>query len=317
MNALVRQGYRRARKLTRSHARSFAFASVLLFGARRRAAFALYAFCRRLDDLVDVGSAADIAERLIQARAVVSSLYASRPMSEVGVPEERPIWHPSELACVRDTVERFRIPEAPFQDLISGMEMDLRIARYTGFEQLDRYCTCVASTVGLMLCPVLGTSQPEALTAAADLGRAMQLTNILRDVKEDLERGRVYLPADELAAFGLSEADLRRGQVDDRMRAFLRCQIARARAFYARAARGVPYLQGLGARRMVKLMGAIYAGILDAIEASGHDVFSTRAYVPLGDKLRLALRALLRPATLLPAPPFPPSVPMLPTGAPS
>ncbi len=311
MTALVKEGYRRAQGLTRVHARSFYVASLLLFGARRRAAFALYAFCRRLDDVVDVGPTDAVAERLARARALVAHLFDASPAEDTGG-QDYP-WHPAELAALKDAIRRFAIPRAPFLDLLSGMEMDLRLKAYPRFAELDRYCYCVAGTVGLMLCPVLGYSDERALTAAADLGRAMQLTNILRDVKEDLARGRVYLPADELSAFGLGEEDLQRAQVDDRMRAFLRCQIARARAFYARAARGIPFLQGFGTRRMVKLMGALYGGILCAIEAQGYDVFSARAHVPFSAKLRLAIRALFRPQTLLPAPAAEPAVPLLPS----
>ncbi len=312
MTALVREGYRRAQGLTRLHARSFYLASVLLFGARRRAAFALYAFCRRLDDVVDVGPKQAVAERLAGARAVVAQLFESAGPAEDAAGPPAP-WHRAELAALKDAIRRFAIPRAPFLDLLSGMEMDVRPKAYPRFAELDRYCYCVAGTVGLMLCPVLGYSDPRALGAAADLGRAMQLTNILRDVKEDLARGRVYLPADELSAFGLGEEDLQRGQVDDRLRAFLRCQIARARAFYARAARGIPFLQGFGTRRMVKLMGALYGGILTAIEAQDYDVFTARAHLPFATKLRLALQALFFPQTLLPAPAAEPAVPLLPT----
>jgi 15-cis-phytoene synthase len=309
MRALLRQGYRRARALTRAEARSFYLASALLRGARRRAAFALYAFCRRLDDAVDSGPEAGLAERLQLARSVVASLYGRGEAP----PEAFALWHPAELSALVDSIGRFHIPEQPFLDLLSGMEMDVRGVRYRRFAELERYCYCVASTVGLLLCPVLGTTHPAALSAAADLGRAMQLTNILRDVKEDAARGRVYLPSEELAAFGLDAADLRRGQVDERLRGFLRCQIARARAYYARAALGVPYLQGFGTQRMVRLMGALYGGILGAIEAQGYDVFSARAHLPTLAKLRLLARALFFPASLLPLPAAAPAVPRLPT----
>ena len=326
MNALVRQGYRTAREVTRRHARSFSFASVLLFGARRRAAFALYAFCRRLDDLVDHGGDGPehLAQRLGRARALIARLYVDAP--HLADPTRGPVagraagaladgaWDAAELAALRDTIQRFSVPEQPFQDLVSGMEMDLAGHRYVTFADLELYCDRVAGTVGLLMVPVLGTSDPRAAAAAADLGRAMQLTNILRDVREDLARGRVYLPEDELAAFGLSREDLARGTVDDRWRGFMRCQIARARAYYARAAAGVQWLTGFGARRMVTLMGALYGGILGDIEARRHDVFSGRAHVPFLAKLRLAFATLFRPRTVLPPPPEVPPVPLLPRG---
>jgi phytoene synthase len=328
MSALVRQGYRTARAVTRHHARSFSLASLLLFGARRRAAFALYAFCRRLDDLVDEGRDGDqpLSRRLARARGLIAGLYLELPA--LADPNRGPVqeratahrtegaWDAAELAALHDTIRRFGVPEQPFQDLVSGMEMDVAGHRYASFADLDLYCYRVAGTVGLLLCPVLGASDARASAAAADLGRAMQLTNILRDVREDLGLGRVYLPEDELAAFGLSREDLARGVVDDRWRAFIRWQIARARVYYARAAAGVRWLGGFGAQRMVKLMGALYSGILADIERRGYDVFSARAHVPLAARLRTALVTLLRPHAVLPSPPEPPAVPLLPRSAP-
>ncbi|HZJ53048.1 MAG TPA: squalene/phytoene synthase family protein [Myxococcaceae bacterium] len=328
MSSLVRQGYRTARAVTRQHARSFSFASLLLFGARRRAAFALYAFCRRLDDLVDQGEGdgEPLPRRLARARALIAGLYLERPHladttrgpvdARAAAEPADGAWDAAEIAALHDTIRRFGVPEQPFQDLVTGMEMDVAGHRYASFTDLDLYCYRVAGTVGLLLCPVLGTSDARAAGAAADLGRAMQLTNILRDVREDLARGRVYLPEDELAAFGLSREDLTRGVVDDRWQAFMRCQLARARAYYARAAAGVKWLTGFGAQRMVKLMGALYGGILADIEARGYDVFSARAHVPLGAKLRTGLATLVRPRTVLPPPPEVPAVPLLPREAP-
>jgi len=326
--ALVAQGYRLARQVTRHHAKSFFFASYLMFGARRKAAFALYAFCRRLDDLVDEGgnglTPVHLKARLDKARQMVAEVYL--PMPELAAPgmdspaerlmsaQEQSPWDAGEFAALKHCVYHFRIPEQPFQDLISGMEMDLTKDRYATFEELDLYCYRVAGVVGLMLTPVLGCSDPRAASHAADLGRAMQLTNILRDVNEDLERGRVYLPSEELKAFGLTEEDLRRGQVDERWRDFMRFQIRRARAYYARAAAGVQYLNGLGSQRMVRLMGGIYGDILRVIEARGYDVFASRAYVPGRRKLALAAAAMARPSGVLPTPVGEVSVPLLPTG---
>lgn len=306
VSPLVSEGYQRAKALTRHHAKSFFFSSVALFGARRRGAFALYAFCRRLDDLVDGDNAGDgsvsapvrpetLQDRLALARTAVSSLY--RPGSS-SVWRELP-WHEAEVAAFRDTVLRYGIPERPFQELISGMEMDLTRSRYASFEELHLYCYRVAGVVGEMMTPVLGHADDRCLPFAADLGVAMQLTNILRDVKEDLARGRVYLAADELAASGISEADLltaaNGGALPASWTPFMQLQVARARAYYQRALFGVPDLRGFGSQRLVRLMGAVYGGILEAIEAQGYDVFARRAHVPMGGKLRRALAVLLTP----------------------
>jgi len=315
---LVRSGYRHAQTVTRKHARSFSFASVVLPGARRRAAFALYSFCRRLDDLVDLGDQARLQERLSAARATISQLYAGLP-GLASHPSEPPAgarlvpWPEDELAALGDAIERFGIPEQPLQDLISGMEMDLVKTRYATFAELELYCHRVAGTVGLMMAPVLGYRDERALGPAAELGKALQLTNILRDVAEDLARGRIYLPADELNAFGVSEDQLLAGRVDDRFVALMRFQVARARAQYERGAIGVPFLTGFGAQRMVRLMGALYAGILGAIERQGYDVFRARAHVPLASKLSTLGRVLMAPSSVLPVPVAAPSLPLAPS----
>jgi 15-cis-phytoene synthase len=318
MNALLAEGYERAKATTRRHSKSFYFASVGLFGARRRSAFALYAFCRRLDDLVDgdnqgdgtvVAPLPDVASRLALARLAVGAMYGRGAL-----PHELP-WHPAEFAAFRDTVERARIPEQPFQDLISGMEMDLQKSRYATFEELRLYCYRVAGVVGLMMTPVLGFRDERCLPYAADIGVAMQLTNILRDVREDLERGRVYLPADELAHFGISEDALRRGEVNARWVEFMKFQIDRARAFYARALLGVPDLVGFGSQRVVRLMGTVYGGILGEIEAQHYDVFSRRAHVSLAKKIALGGQVLFSPNPTLRSLPSGIEVPALPSRA--
>jgi len=285
-----REGYRRAHALTRAHAKSFHFASWALGGARRRGALALYAFCRRLDDLVDEPQAgADLTARLARARMLVAAVHGAAPIGDADVP---PPFHPAEVAALRDTVRRFAIPEAPFQDLVSGVEMDLTVTRYPDRAALDLYCYRVAGTVGLMMVPLLGYDDAAALGPAADLGRAMQLTNILRDVGEDLGRGRIYLPQDELAAAGITEAQLHAGRVDERWVGFMRGQVARARALYARAVCGIPLLHGARSRLTVRLMAAVYGDILRVIEAQGCDVFRRRAVVPGRRKLVLAAGAL-------------------------
>lgn len=314
----VRSGYQRARQVTRKHARSFSFASVVLLGARRRAAYALYSFCRRLDDLVDVGDGGSdrskhLQSRLAAARATVSQLYAGAGSHRASPHEILVPWPADELAALGDTIERFDIPQQPLQDLITGMEMDLVKTRYATFEQLDLYCHRVAGTVGLMMAPVLGYRDERALGPAAELGKAMQLTNILRDIAEDLTRGRLYLPLDELAAFGVSEEQLHAGRVDPRFVALMRFQVARARSLYERGATGLPFLTGFGAQRMVRLMGALYAGILGSIERQGHDVFRSRAHVPLASKLSTLGRVLVAPRSVLPVPAGAPSLPLVPS----
>ena len=191
------------------------------------------------------------------------------------------------IAAFRRTVRERQIPRRLFEDLLDGMAMDLTIDRYPDYPALDGYCYRVAGVVGLMMTHVFGYRDPSCFPEALALGRAMQLTNILRDVGEDLDRGRIYLPRDEMATFGVSEADLASGRVDEGFRALLRFQIDRARRFYNDSERGVASLLGASSRLTVRVMGRLYRGILDEIEGLDFDVFRHRARVSTVRKLRL------------------------------
>jgi phytoene synthase len=273
--------FRTCQAYTREHAKSFYFASHVLPREKRMASYAVYAFCREADNIVDVGATPESAARLEELRQQLARVY--------GAPGAlRP-----HLAALRETVAAYAIPREYFLDLIRGVEMDLTRSRYDRFEDLKEYCYCVASVVGLMMAKIFGVSDGSAYRHAADLGTAMQLTNILRDIREDHAMGRIYLPQEDLAGRGYAEADLARGVVDDRFRDLMRFQIARAREYYAAAEPGIPMLTNDGSRFCARLMSTTYAGILTAIERNGYDVFARRAYVPAAGKLRIALGAAL------------------------
>ncbi len=289
MSTALALGYRSAQLVTRHHARSFYLSSAALFGHRRRGAWALYAFCRRLDDVVDEPAQGTApGATLAQAGACIASLF--RGTVTPGLP-----WPEAEQLALLDTVRRFGIAQRPFEDLLSGMAQDTVKTRYASWAELDDYCYRAAGTVGLMMAPLLGTTQPEALRRADLLGRAMQLTNILRDVKEDLARGRVYLPQDELAAHGVTERMLADGVMNDALRGMLRAQTQRARALYAEGVEGARWLSGFSAPRVVTLLADLYGGILDVIEARHFDVFSARASLSTPARLWRFARVLVRP----------------------
>lgn len=290
MTPSLAEGYESARRVTLHHAKSFSFASMFLSGAQRQGAFALYAFCRRLDDAIDESTDDDSRKALlVRSRELVEALFARQQVLDVpGFPR-------SELEALLDTCRRFSIPATPFLELIDGMEMDLTKRRYATWSELHTYCYRVAGVVGLMMAPLLGTTDARALRHAVDLGIGMQLTNIVRDVKEDLARGRVYLPQDELAAFGVTEADLRAGRVSEGLTRFLRLQLERSRSLYASAEHGVPFLRGFGPRRLVRLMASLYSGILDVIERRRFDVFTARASVSRLGKLWHLVKVVLTP----------------------
>jgi 15-cis-phytoene synthase len=294
--------YAAARSIMREHAHTFYFASVWLRPDRRRATHALYAFFRTLDDLVDETSTGALDPA--SARHELD-----RWRAWLHCPESQHRAEPH-LPAVLDTLNRYAIPRRHFLDLIDGLEMDLCGTRYEDFGALALYCYRVASTVGLAMCHVLGASDPRAVGLAAELGVAMQITNILRDVREDYCMGRVYLPHDLLHSAGWNDARLERGVPDDAFRSLVRTLIAYARLYYRRGERGLPYLSA-DARLAILMASRCYAGILKQIERANYDVFRQRAHVSGTGKAAIALRTALWPR--LPRGPLP----ELPPGAPS
>jgi phytoene synthase len=231
---------------------------------------ALYAFCRMSDDIVDC-SAGDVEERLAAWRR---RALTPEPSSGDFV-----------ALAWADTRFRYRIPLRYAEQLIDGVARDLCQKRYRTFEEVVRYAYGVASTVGLMSMHIIGFDGEQAIPYAIKLGIALQLTNILRDIGEDWANGRLYLPLDEVAAFGLVEADLDRGQVHDRWRAFLRFQIERNRRLYNEAHPGIALLHKDG-RFAVAAASDLYRAILSDIEAHDYDVFHRRAHVNAWGKVR-------------------------------
>lgn len=269
------RAYAYCAELTARHSRSFHLASGLLPPDKRRAARALYAFCRVTDDIVDRPGGG--AARQLAA-------WRARALSP-----EPPAGDLVALAWA-DTRLRYHIPTRYAEQLCDGVARDLVQTRYAAFEDLAAYAYGVASTVGLMSMHIIGYAGRHALPYAIKLGVALQLTNILRDVGEDWRAGRVYLPAEELDLFGISDADLAAGRVDDRWRAFMRYQIERNRYLYAEAWPGIAMLHADG-RRAITAAAMLYRAILVDIEAHDYDVFSRRAHVGTARKL-LSLPAI-------------------------
>lgn len=251
--------------ITKEHSATFYMASALMSGEQRRATRALYAFCRVSDDLVDRpdADAVDVA-RFEQWR-------------EHALSNDPPADDPVATAWT-DARARFNIPRQYAEQLLDGVASDLAVHRYESFSDLAKYCYGVASTVGLMSMHIVGFEDEKAIPYAVKLGVALQLTNILRDVAEDWQNGRLYLPLEELRAFGLSEADIAAQSNDTRWKAFMAFQIARARQLYAESKPGLALLQRRG-RVAVAAAADLYSGILDDIEAHNYDVFSRRAYI--------------------------------------
>lgn len=269
--SLLRWAYDYCEQITAVNSRSFYLASRLLPAPQRRAVRALYAFCRTTDDIVDNAGDSDgvTALQAWRRRALNGRLQSHDPVPTA--------WH--------DACARYHIPHTYAEQLVDGVARDLVQNRYQTFAEFSEYAYSVASTVGLMSMHIVGFRSEEAIPYAVRLGVALQITNVLRDVAEDWQRGRLYLPLEELAAFNLGEADVAAGVVTGKWRAFMRFQIERNRRLYRQAWPGIALLNPEG-RMAIAAAADFYAAILDDIEAHDYDVFSRRAFVGKWGKVR-------------------------------
>jgi 15-cis-phytoene synthase len=255
---------------------SFSYSFLVLPADQRRAIGVVWDFCRAVDDAVDEEPVMERAvSRLADWQAEVGRLFAGTPVTPQGLQ-------------LQPYVQRFSLSREPLDLLVEGVEMDVHRQRYDTFEELVEYCRRVASAVGLICMEIFGCRGPEGREYATNLGLALQLTNIIRDVKDDRGKGRVYLPVEDLRRFGVGEADLAAERPTDAVRALLRFECARARHYYERAAAALPpsCAQALVA---AEIMGGIYYEILRRIEERDYDVFSGRVRVPKPVRAMIAL----------------------------
>jgi 15-cis-phytoene synthase len=277
--AALLAGWAECWQILREHGKTFHMMARVLGSERGNAVAALYGFARVADDLVDEPAPGDPPE-LIRDR--LSWMQQELRRAVAGESRE------PRFAALGETVRRYRIPLQPFDDLVAGVAMDLEPAPFETFADLELYCYRVAGTVGLMITPVAGYRPgSRALEHAKTLGTAMQLTNILRDVGEDLGRGRLYLPREDLRRFGVSEGDLAAARIDTRFRALMEFEIERACHLYAEGRALIPLLAGARARVAFEFAVEAYSGILEKIRAAGYDVFHQRAHLGFTEKLAL------------------------------
>lgn len=282
----LRQAYAYCRRITREYAKTFYMATRFLPNKKQRSIFAIYALCRYVDDLVDEAedlilnkkiTAGDTRELLEQWKDKLRRTYNGEQFND-------PI-----LLAFSDVLRQYHIPiELPFE-LMDGVCMDLTKSRYQNFGELYDYSFKVASVVGLMVSEVFGYTTPKATDHAISLGIGMQLTNILRDIGEDLERDRIYLPQDELKRFGISEAQLFDHEIDDSFIAFMEFQIQRAESYYEDADLGIPMLSS-DSRYPVGMARLNYSRILQRIRENEYQVFTQRAYLSTTEKLSMLPR---------------------------
>ena len=273
----LEESYDYCRRVARTRARNFYYAFRLLSSDQRKAMCALYAFMRYCDDLSDEPGATRAG--IEQWRAALDDALQGRCTA-----------HPS-LPAFHDTVTRHNIPDRYFHEMIDGVASDLEPRRLETFEQLYRYCYQVASVVGLATIHVFGFDSPEALPLAEKCGVAFQLTNILRDIREDAEHGRIYLPAEDLARFRVSEPDIRAGIRTLEFIDLMDFEAGRARQYY-KESRPLLDLVHHRSRASLGALISIYSRLLDRIERSNYDVFARRISLSAAEKSWIAVRAL-------------------------
>jgi 15-cis-phytoene synthase len=247
---------------------------------KRSATYSLYAFCRLTDNIVDD----NFSKPSLFLKKNISNWKKELETALKTKNSANPV-----LNAFAQTVEEYKIDhKLPFE-LIKGVEMDITKQRYDTFKEFEEYCYLVASVVGLMMCQIIGYSTNKALEKAIILGKAMQLTNNLRDIWEDYNKGRIYLPREDLENFGYTEQDLKHRRINENYRQMMKAYIQRARRLYSEGEEGLKYLDPSG-RFSIKTASILYSKILDGIEKNDYDIFSQRIVVSGWDKFSLALK---------------------------
>jgi phytoene synthase len=296
MSSEIEKAYKYCEKITKTHARSFYFAAKFLPKPKQLPIYALYALCRHVDDEVDesgIDNEREAAEAIENWKAKLDEVYFNAGAPEKNYELRKPANNEQRttddernqvLLAWRDLLKTHAIPQDLPLELMKGVLMDTHVKRYETFAELYVYCYRVASTVGLMSSEIFGYTGEKTLAYAEALGIAMQLTNILRDVGEDAAMNRIYLPAEDLGRFGVSERQIFDNRTDENFVELMKFQIARARRFYKKSEQGIPLL-AKDARLAVLLAARIYAKILDEIERQNYDVFKRRAHTSFAQKL--------------------------------
>lgn len=278
----LRASYELCRQLNQQHGKTYYLATLLLPPAKRPYVHALYGFARYADEIVDdMAADATPAERAEHLREWGNAFLATFDGGTTSDPVCR---------AVLDTVRRWNIPRAHFEAFLDSMAMDLTVTEYRSFTDLQRYIYGSAAVIGLQMVPILEPSDPRAFEHAQQLGEAFQLANFIRDVGEDIDRGRIYLPLDELAEYGVTRETIERKVATPAFKRALQAQIARVRDLEAKSRPGIAMLDP-ACQPCIETARILYCGIVDAVEAIDYEVFERRATVPLTRRLAVAGRA--------------------------
>tara|TARA_Y100000590_G_scaffold467090_1_gene644730 strand:+ start:30492 stop:31370 length:879 start_codon:yes stop_codon:yes gene_type:complete len=280
MKDYLKDSYDTCTQITKSEAKNFYYAFVTLPTKKRIAIYAVYAFARYCDDISDDPETMNRSEKFLYIRQELAE-------SLDGKLTKNPI-----MPALMDTINKFQIPNSYFYSLIDGVQMDLIKSRFSSFQELKDYCYKVASIVGLISIHIFGYKDPRANQYAIDLGIAMQLTNIMRDLREDADRDRIYLPQDEMNQFGYKEADLLAGVINDNFTQLMQFQVQRARSYFDSGIKLLDFLPD-DAIGCTSILHRLYSQILDRIEENAYDVFSNRASLTSFEKITIMARFFL------------------------
>lgn len=285
MSDLLEQSYEECKRLNALHGKTYYLATLLLPAKKRPPVHALYGFARYADEIVD-----DLASTLSDdEKAHALRTWGSGVLADLRRGESDDLIG----RALVDTVKMYSIPLDYFEAFMKSMEMDLTVTRYNNYEELMTYVYGSAVVIGLEMLPILGYSDPRAIEAATALGTAFQLANFIRDIGEDIDRGRIYMPLDELARFGVSEEMLLKRQLTPQIIEAIKFQIARVRDLQAIADAGIQYLDPIS-RPCIRAASELYCGIVDEIEANGYDIFNKRAKTSTWRRLRVAGPAFIQ-----------------------
>ena len=279
MSDLLAQSYEECKRLNALHGKTYYLATLLLPAAKRPPVHALYGFARYADEIVD-----DLASTLTpEEKAVALRTWGDTVLADLRAGES------SDLIgrALVDTVNKYSIPLEYFDAFMVSMEMDLTVTRYQTYDDLMTYVYGSAVVIGLEMLPILGYSDPRAIEAATALGTAFQLANFIRDIGEDIDRGRIYMPLDDLTRFGVSEEMLLKRQLTPEIIEAIKYQIARVRDLQDKAEAGIQYLDPIS-RPCIRAASELYCGIVDEIEANGYDIFNKRATTSSWRRARVA-----------------------------
>jgi phytoene synthase len=279
MSDLLAQSYEECKRLNALHGKTYYLATLLLPAAKRPPVHALYGFARYADEIVD-----DLASTLTpEEKAGALRTWGDTVLADLRAGESNDLIG----RALVDTVNKYSIPLEYFDAFMVSMEMDLTVTRYKTYDDLMTYVYGSAVVIGLEMLPILGYSDPRAIEAATALGTAFQLANFIRDIGEDIDRGRIYMPLDDLARFGVSEGMLLKRQLTPEIIEAIKYQIARVRDLQDKAEAGIQYLDPIS-RPCIRAASELYCGIVDEIEANGYDIFNKRATTSSWRRARVA-----------------------------